>query len=166
MLPHFSVQINSWLKRKAFDSESTHHSTLSHTHVCSAIASKLIYTSHTLPSHHITDHDLIPLDNLHRSTSPHFTHPYHAPITSLSPSDLPPLPYPPPSDLPRSPPSGSDSAQDLAPSAFMERLSREEQAMLSSRASIQHFPELCVGARKIRWAVGRSWSVAPGRGRG
>ena len=31
----FSIQINSWLKQKAFDAESTHDSTLSHTHVCS-----------------------------------------------------------------------------------------------------------------------------------
>ena len=31
---HFSIQINSWLKQKAFDSESTHDLTLSHTHVC------------------------------------------------------------------------------------------------------------------------------------
>ena len=29
----FSIQINSWLKRKPFDSESTRDSNLSHTHV-------------------------------------------------------------------------------------------------------------------------------------
>ena len=33
VLPHFSIQINSGLKRKAFDSMSTHGSTLSHTRV-------------------------------------------------------------------------------------------------------------------------------------
>ena len=33
MLPDF-FQINSWLKRKTFNSKSTHDSTLSHTHVC------------------------------------------------------------------------------------------------------------------------------------
>ena len=32
--PHFSILINSWLKRKVFDSESIYDSTLSHTHVC------------------------------------------------------------------------------------------------------------------------------------
>ena len=30
----FFIQINSWLKQKAFDSKSTHDSILSHTHVC------------------------------------------------------------------------------------------------------------------------------------
>ena len=34
--PIFSIQINPWLKRKASDSESTHDSTLNHTHVCMA----------------------------------------------------------------------------------------------------------------------------------
>ena len=34
MLLHYSIQINSLLKRKSFDSESTHDLTLSHTHVC------------------------------------------------------------------------------------------------------------------------------------
>ena len=33
VLPHFSIQMNSWLKRKAFDSDSTHASTQSHTHL-------------------------------------------------------------------------------------------------------------------------------------
>ena len=33
MLPDFSDKINSWLKRKTFESEPTRDSTLSHTHV-------------------------------------------------------------------------------------------------------------------------------------
>ena len=32
-IPDFSIHIDSWLKPKTFDSESTHDSTLSHTHV-------------------------------------------------------------------------------------------------------------------------------------
>ena len=44
----------------------------------------------------------------------------------------------------------------------MERFRSEEHAMLSSSASIQHLPEHCVGARKMRWAVGSSCRVAPG----
>ena len=31
---HFSIQINSWVKQKAFDSESIHDLTLRYTHVC------------------------------------------------------------------------------------------------------------------------------------
>ena len=37
VFPHFSIQINSRLKQKAFDSGSTHDSTLSHTYVWCAL---------------------------------------------------------------------------------------------------------------------------------
>ena len=33
-IPIFSIQINSWLNQKVFDSDSTHDSTMSHTRVC------------------------------------------------------------------------------------------------------------------------------------
>ena len=36
----FFIQINSWLKRKAFDSESIQDSALSHTHVCNEETSR------------------------------------------------------------------------------------------------------------------------------
>ena len=44
---------------------------------------------------------------------------------------------------------------------FLCPVRRDEQRRASSRASIQHLPAAFVGARKIRWEVGRGWTTAP-----
>lgn len=43
----------------------------------------------------------------------------------------------------------------------MDRMRIEEQRTANSKASIQHFPAACDGARKMRCEEGSGWTTAP-----